>query len=127
MKKIITVYELLGLVKENKQPEIIKYIKNGKYYRWEALHFDYANANDWLFSQEVIPEILTNNVVIISDNPQIEKLNIECENENTGNCYIKNENGTKCYLTKHSKIIANKLNEAIDKLNYLLEKSDKDE
>ena len=33
------------------------------------------------------------------------------------NSLIRNEYGTKCSLTKHSKIIADKLNEVIDYIN----------
>ena len=38
------------------------------------------------------------------------------KDENTQNYFIRNEYGTKCYLTKHSKIIASKFNELIEKL-----------
>lgn len=43
-----------------------------------------------------------------------EKLNIE--QNSIGNHYIKNEFGTQCFLTKHSKIIADKINEILDYL-----------
>lgn len=125
MNKKITIYELLGLVKENKQPVVIKYIKNGKYYKWNNTQHDYMNANDYFIYKEPISEILTNNVEIIQENQQIEKLNIECENEKSGNCYIKNEQGTKCFLTKHSKIIVNKLNEVINMVNEFKNNLDK--
>ena len=49
------------------------------------------------------------------DKPIIEKLNIE--NDSPTHFYITNEYGTKCGLTKHSKMIADKLNEIIDYIN----------
>lgn len=36
--------------------------------------------------------------------------------------YVRDENGTKCGLTKHSKIIAEKVNELVKAVNYLLDK-----
>jgi hypothetical protein len=44
-----------------------------------------------------------------------EKLKIE-QDALSSNYYIKNEFGTQCYLTKHSKIIADKINEILDYL-----------
>jgi hypothetical protein len=39
--------------------------------------------------------------------------------------YIVNEFGTKCFLTKHSKIIADKVNELVRNQKYILERLDK--
>lgn len=44
-----------------------------------------------------------------------EKLKIE-QDTPTSNYYIRNENGTKCSLTKHSKMIAETLNQLLDYL-----------
>ena len=44
-----------------------------------------------------------------------EKLKIE-QDTPSSNYYIRNENGTKCGLTKHSKMIAETLNQVIDYL-----------
>ena len=54
---------------------------------------------------------------IIEDKSIIEKLNIE--NDSPTQFYIRNEYGTKCSLTKHSKIITDKLNEVIDYINRM--------
>lgn len=64
-----------------------------------------------------------NNTICLNDKVEIleeaksiiEKLNIE--NDGPTQFYIRNEYGTKCSLTKHSKIIADKLNEVIDYIN----------
>jgi hypothetical protein len=50
-----------------------------------------------------------------------EKIKIEQDGHTYNNFYIVNQNGTKCYLTKHSKMIAETLNQVID---YLKSKGD---
>ena len=57
--------------------------------------------------------------VPIEEEKEIEKLKIEQDTPN--NYYIKNEYGTKCALTKHSKMIAEKVNELIDEVKKLKE------
>ena len=60
---------------------------------------------------------LNNTIEILEEKKKIpEKLKIE-QDTPSSNYYIRNEHGTKCGLTKHSKIIADKLNEIIDYLN----------
>lgn len=60
-------------------------------------------------------QILNDKVEILEDKPIIEKIKIE--QDSPTHFYIRNEYGTKCGLTKHSKIIAEKLNEVIDCIN----------
>lgn len=56
---------------------------------------------------------------------KIDKLEIV---QSSPTCYcLRDEKDTICSLNKHTRIITNKLNEVIDKLNHLLEKRDKDE
>lgn len=124
---MISYYELLGLIKEGKQPDKVRY--GSKIYQWNngAYCSKQNECTIYLMEQLMIADTdyaLTyiNNIEIIEENPkQIEKLNIEIENETTGNAFIRNEHGTKCFLTKHSKIIAEKVNELIDRTDYLLE------
>ena len=52
---------------------------------------------------------------IIEEKKIPEKLKIE-QDTPTSNYYIRNENGTKCSLTKHSKMIAETLNQLLDYL-----------
>ena len=87
--KILQFSDLIDMPKE----EIIQVIKEQRFKINEVI--------DYLKSKE---------------DKKIEKLNIEIQNERTGNAYIRNEHGTKCYLTKHSRIIANKVNEIIKKI-----------
>lgn len=55
---------------------------------------------------------------------EIKLLDIKCENGITNNCYLLNENGTKCFLTKHSKMIAEQQNKIAKAVNYLLNKEE---
>lgn len=72
------------------------------------------NSNDLLL-------FLNNEVELIEEeqtNKPIEELLIE-QDTPLSNYYIRNEFGTKCGLTKHSKMIAEKMNEVIKKLNTI--------
>ena len=81
---------------------------------------NYQDIEDYLFGKWNF-NILNNEVEIIEEPKKIEKLKIEQDTQNS-NYYIKNEYGTKCGLTKHSKMIAEKVNELIDEINNLKEK-----
>lgn len=121
MNKIITVYELLGLIKDFKAPNRIKY----DYEIWE---YD-LQENDYIKEKgncSLFRDYFPNNLnfldclkdkieILEEDKPIIEKINIE--QDSPSHFYITNEYGTKCSLTKHSKIIADKLNEVIDCIN----------
>ena len=118
MKTIISVYELLGLIKDGKAPKLVKYDN----YIWEykKQFDDYFNDEEYLIengfdSWNNAKDFLEEKVEIIEEKTIIEKLNIE--NDIPTQFYIRNEYGTKCSLTKHSKIIADKLNEVIEFLN----------
>ena len=121
MKKIISVYELLGLIKDGKAPKKIEYKGDTYIYAGD----DYSindNREDWLITKYdyFLTNFLNEKVEILEeDKPIIEKLNIE--NDSPTHFYITNEYGTKCGLTKHSKMIADKLNEIIDVVNKLVE------
>jgi hypothetical protein len=71
-------------------------------------------------------EILNDEIELIEEKKieLPEKLEIEQDTPNS-NYYIKNEFGTKCGLTKHSKMIADKLNETLDYLKYKEEEKEK--
>lgn len=94
---------------------------------WEYLseYNDYKNEdNDYLFGYYIanyddVYDFLSKELEIIEEDKKIEKLNIE--NDSPTHFYITNEYGTKCGLTKHSKMIADKLNEIIDVVNKLKE------
>ena len=128
MNKEITIYELLGLIKDGKAPKIVK---------WEDYIFSFYNDDYLCKNEDFVKNRETNyllcylfslpgsalniKVEILEEyKPIIEKLNIESDSPT--HFYIRNEYGTKCSLTKHSKMIADKLNEVI---SYINRKEDK--
>lgn len=62
---------------------------------------------------------LNDEVEIIEEDKEIGKIDIMSDEATPNSYYILNKFGTKCYLTKHSKIIADKINELIDKVKKL--------
>ena len=123
MNKFITVYELLGLIKDGKAPEKIKYKDNDYIFTGYDYHCILTNMQKEFVEYRLIKNyiqdlqsLLNDKVEILKeDKPIIEKLNIESDSPT--HFYIRNEYGTKCGLTKHSKMIADKLNEIIDYIN----------
>ena len=120
----ITVYELLGLIKDDKAPNKIIYDN----YIWNWTNDDYVTETNVNKEQFLITGMyytwltgfLNDEVEIIEEkeNNKIEKL--EIVNNGSDNSYaLLNEYGTKCGLTKHSKIMCNKINELIDVINEL--------
>lgn len=73
---------------------------------------------DNLFENYYVEEVLNDEVEIIEEDKKIEKL--EIVHNGSANAYaLLNEYGTKCALTKHSKVMCDKINEIIDKLNEM--------
>ena len=159
----ITVYELLGLIKDGKAPNKIKYNENIYYYDKSFTNYSCdLNDGDTLYLLEDTIEYLvmqfnyeleiieeeketkpftkkdiealgyacgeiqkcfTNGWTKSLENKPFEeekkipeKLKIEQNGQTYNNFYIVNQNGTKCYLTKHSKMIVETLNQVIDYL-----------
>ena len=123
MNNTISVYELLGLIKDGKAPKMIKYKDNNYIFTGYDYHCILTNIEKGFVEYRLIKNyiqdlqsILNEKVEIIEEyKPIIEKLNIESDSPT--HFYIRNEYGTKCSLTKHSKMIADKLNEVIDYIN----------
>lgn len=107
------IIQLLNKIANGEEPKIkynnyiLKYNKNEKRFidkdRLNSLYeIDFSELNE--------------KVEIIEEEKKIpEKLKIE-QDTPTSNYYIRNKNGTKCALTKHSKMIAETLNQVIDYL-----------
>ena len=57
---------------------------------------------------------------IIKDLSDLDLIELEIVHNGSANAYaLLNEYGTKCALTKHSKVMCDKINEIIDKLNEM--------
>lgn len=113
----IKVIELLNMISKREEvPKKIEY--EGEIYEFNKnIHGYWGGKNKDCFRAMVNWRYLNNEVEIIEEEKKIpEKLEIEQDTPNS-NYYIRNEYGTKCYLTKHSKIIADKVNSIIDYLN----------
>lgn len=117
----ITIYELVGLVINGKAPRQIKY--SNRIYDYNEKQEDYecfiVNYYDYLLDNTNTFQQFNNEVEIIEEDKNIKKLKIEHMENNPSNKYVVNEFGTKCFLTKHSKILADKINEIIDEVNKL--------
>lgn len=110
----ITMYELLGLVKDGKAPKKIKYKNNIYEYDGETQNYCSPINMIWNFLiKEDIVALLDDEVEIIEEPKKIEKLNDKLGLFGDGNTQkIINElNYTR-----------NKINELIDEINNLKEK-----
>ena len=114
MNKFITIYELLGLIKDDKAPKSIIY-KN-EYFKYSKENRDYIGENNYLFSDFAdLISILNDKVEILEeDKPIIEKLKVK-DNKVIGKW--KNGSDYRYTLSAPQVVIINKLNEVIDYLN----------
>lgn len=121
MKKKINSKNLWDFINELARNEKVKFkvycddsyvtniLWNGENFEWESGTFTSEAFFNPLYDFEVIEE-----------DKKIEKLDIQSVKDNPTNMYIVNEYGTKCYMTKHSREIALKLNELIDVVNEIM-------
>ncbi len=82
---------------------------DGENFIWESGNFTSGMFFDPLYSFEEI----------IEDNKEIPELDIQADETTPNSFYITNKAGTRCYLTKHSKIMADKINELVREINRL--------
>ena len=122
MKTIISVYELLGLIKDGKVPKKIKY--NNRTYEFKEIEegtgyvYESGIVKIWLSNQIEfdISRCLNDKVEILEEDKLIiEKIKIE--EDIVCNKFIRNEYGSSCYIKTHDRIIIEKLNEVIDYIN----------
>ena len=79
---------------------------------------DYCTIREFFNRYIVDKENLNLKVETLGEDKKIEKL--EIVHNGSANAYaLLNEYGTKCALTKHSKVMCDKINEIIDKLNEM--------
>jgi hypothetical protein len=119
MNKTITVYELLGLVKDGKTPDKIKYGNYYCYYNKEKNEYvDYAGISIFAWDY-VVMNSLNNTVEIIEDNDKLEKIK---SLNNVGGSTNLAEFEDKQHLNNH--ILKDKINKIIDHINKIEEKLD---
>lgn len=132
----ISYYELLTMVKGGNIPQLlilhlvptksVEYVPDYDYVSDKLVGYEILNDKDEdeNYSYHLVDCFLESTmfdkvIETIEEEKEIEKLKIE--QDTPSNYYIKNEYGTKCYLTKHSKMIAEKVNELIDEVKKLKE------
>ena len=109
----ITIYELLGLVKDGKAPKKIKY--NGVVLVYEDAYEDYwCYSGKYLFEYKFATcnDFLNDYVEIIEDPKKIEKI---------ARCDSFKVNGELYKPTENQEILRIKINELIDEINNLKE------
>jgi hypothetical protein len=122
MNKTITVYELLGLVKDGKAPKRIKFkeeyfdLRNGRYYN--------SNYTDEISEESLgayfcLDGLLNDTVEIIEDNDKLEKIK---SLNNVGGSSDLGEFEDKQHLNNH--ILKDKINKIINHINKIEEKLD---
>lgn len=115
--KIVSVYELLGLIKDGKAPKKIKFdnteyiLGNGNYYYRISDGIGKIFTNDYNIFLCLNEEV----EILEEDKSIIEK--IEIEEDIVCNKFVRNEYGAKCYIETHDKIVIEKLNQVIDYIN----------
>ena len=129
MNRTITVYELLGLIKDGKAPKKIKYENN----IYEFTNYDYRRVvteiergfvEYWLIGNynQDLQSLLNEKIEILEENkPIIEKLKVK-DNKVIGKW--KNGSDYRYTLSAPQVVIINKLNEIIDYINRKEDKND---
>lgn len=111
----ITIYELLGLIKDNKAPKKIKY--HDAIFTLREEKDDYINAYTW-FTNEIGFYNLNDEVEIMEERKDDEIKLLKSLN-NVGNCIALGEFTDKQQLNNH--LLKNKLNELIKEINKMKE------
>lgn len=124
MNKTITVYELLGLVKDGKVPKHIKYkdydlvweeslcyYRTNRYGGWEMFYFNLSNLND--------------TVEIIEDNDKLEKINVKTGDNCKRFIEYDDETGHHKYTIRLlDEYFAKNINKIRDHINKIEERLD---
>ena len=121
MNKEITIYELLGLVKDGKAPKKINYL--GIEYKF--MHQDYKDESRdlYLFSEEIkdITDILNDTVEIIEDNDKLEKIKWNEKESRAG--MLKTDQEIEV-LARRTETLKKKTAELVDHINKIEERLD---
>lgn len=120
----ITVYELLGMVKDGKAPKKIKY-NDTEYYLYDRK--SYLRTDNSRFFDSIYFKELNDEVEIMEEEKKIpEKISIKKEhyNEYIEDYCFKNIPLENLILNQNEVVIIDKINEIIDYLDYLKSKGD---
>ena len=120
----ITIYELLGLIKDGKAPKTIIYrdkiweytttVKGTGYQYYSPVYQEWKT----LQSQVYLEECLNDEVEIIEEQKKIKKLDLDGYYDDNSYCECK----SKWYSSEDVLVV--KINEIIDEINNLKEKKD---
>ena len=125
--KTITMYELLGLVKDGKAPKKIKFNSIYCYYKeYRNEYVDFIN-NPIIQWDYVVMNCLNDEVEIIEEEKEIpEKLKTykEVDDEKHFANILKVSKNGECEIDEATSVIADKINEIIDYLDYLNSKGE---
>ena len=111
----ITIYELLGMIKDGKAPSKIKYINS--IWKYDKETKDYFHDDLWLIYSMNSIGLTEREVEIIEEDNKIEKLDTWFSMENVQNNGISKEDFIIKYANYNFETYFNKINEIIDKLN----------
>lgn len=119
----ITIYELLGLIKDNKAPKKIKIDKDIAKLEIEdnQLNYRFNDSGTLTFDYYIENNKLNNEVEIIEEDKEIKKLNTSIINANRYD-YDKNKEMTISNITADILAMSRTINELIDEINNLKEK-----
>ena len=121
MNKTITIYELLGLVKDGKAPDKIKYGNYYCYYNKEKNEYvDYAGVSIFAWDY-VVMNSLNNTVEIIEDNDKLEKIKW---NEKESRASRLGTDQEIEVLAKRTETLKKKIAELVDHVNKIEERLD---
>lgn len=115
----ITIYELLGLVKDGKAPKKIKFNYSIYEYKWSNAYQEkcYVNGNNYrLWENLNLNSNLNDEVEIIEEPKKIEKLDLDGYYDDNSYCECKSE------WCSSEDVLVVKINEIIDEINNLKEK-----
>lgn len=118
----ITIYDLLGLVKDGKAPKKIKYDNLELEYNEKCKdYYEYYGESLFAYKFTTCNDVLNDEVEIIEEPKKIEKLNTNIINANRYD-YDKNKEMTMSNITADILSISKVVNELIDEINNLKEK-----
>lgn len=129
MNKIITIYDLLGLIKDDKAPKKIKY--NGKIYVFAGDDYSVnGDSEEWLLSEyDYLTTLLNEQVEILEEDKDIELLDVALLSQSDNWLWCPSKDDFAKDIELNSYIISNirentlnfqrKLNEVIKEVNKL--------